>query len=209
MLTTKKIRILAVDDHPLLRDGIAAVINSEGDLQLVGDAANGREAIELFTRLRPDITLMDLQMPEMSGIDAIIAIRNKCPNARIIALTMHGGDALARRVFKAGAASYLLKEMLRKELVDTIRAVYAGHRKIPSEIATQLAEHCGEDALSERELDVLKRVAVGSSNKRIGAQLAITEATVKAHMKSILLKLDASDRTHAVTIAINRGFFLV
>lgn len=208
MPNAKKIRILAVDDHPLLREGIAAVINAEEDMLLVGEATNGREAIERFREHRPEITLMDLRMPEMSGIDAISGIRKECSNARIIVLTTYTGDALARRAFKAGATGYLLKNMLRRELLETIRAVYAGRRWIPPEIAAGLAEHCSEDALTDRELDVLERVAVGSSNKVVASQLAITEATVKAHMKNILLKLDASDRTHAVTIAMHRGFLV-
>jgi len=208
MLNAKKIGILAVDDHPLIREGIAAVINCEEDMLVVGEAANGREAMELFREHRPDITLMDLRMPEMSGIDAILGIRKECSNARIIVLTTYNGDALARRALKAGATGYLLKSMLRKELLETIRAVHAGRRKIPPEIATELAEHCVEDGLTDRELDVLKRVAVGSSNKVVASQLAITETTVKAHMKNILLKLDASDRTHAVTIAMDRGFLV-
>jgi DNA-binding NarL/FixJ family response regulator len=208
MLNTKKIRILAVDDNPLLREGIAKVVNGEEDMQLVGDAANGREAIELFRRHRPEITLMGLQIPEFTGVDAILAIRKESPNARIIALTTCSGEAPARRAFRAGATGYLLKNMPPREFLEAIRAVHFGQRKISPEIAAQLAEHCSEDALSERELDVLKRVAVGSSNKQVAAQLAITEATVKAHMKNILLKLDASDRTHAVTIAMHRGFLL-
>ena len=208
MLNTKKIRILAVDDHPLLREGIAKVINGEEDMQLVGDAANGREVVELFRRHRPDITLMALQIPEVSGVEAILAIRKECPIARIIALTTCSGEALARRAFKAGVTGYLLKNIPPRELLEAIRAVHFGQRKISPEIATQLVEHCCEDALSERELDVLNRVAVGSSNKLVAAQLAITEATVKAHMKNILLKLDASGRTHAVIIAIQRGFLV-
>ena len=206
MLNTKKIRILTVDDHPLLREGIAAVINIEDDLLLIGDASNGREAIELFKRHRPDITLMDLLMPEMGGVEAILAIREECANARIIVLTTYTGDALARRAFKAGATGFLLKNALRRELLETIRAVHSGQRRISPEIAAQLADHCIEDALTDRELDVLKRVAMGCSNKVVAAQLGITEATVKAHLKSILLKLDACDRTHAVTIAMRRGF---
>jgi len=208
MLKAEKITVLAVDDHPLLREGIAGVINGEEDMLLVGDAANGREGVELFRTHRPDITLMDLRMPEMSGIDAILGIRKEFPNARIIVLTTYSGDVLARRAFAAGARGYLLKNMLRRELLETIRAVYAGQRRIPPEIAAGLAEHCIEDALTDRELDVLKRVARGSSNKIVASQLAIAEATVKAHMKNILLKLDALDRTHAVTIATERGFLV-
>lgn len=206
MPDTKKIRILAVDDHPLLIEGIVAVIKEEEDMLLVGCAANGREAIELFRNQRPDITLMDLRMPEMGGVDAISTIRSEFSSARIIALTNYHGDALARQAFKAGAAGYLLKNLLRKELLETIRSVYVGGRRISPEIAAELAEHCAEDSLTDRELDVLRRVAVGTSNKVVAAQLAVSETTVKAHMKNILLKLDAADRTHAVTIALRRGF---
>ena len=206
MTTLDKITVLTVDDHPLLREGIAAVIQGEEDLNLVAEAANGQEAIEAFRLHRPDVTLMDLQMPVMNGVDAIIAIRNEFPSARFVILTTYQGDVQALRAFKAGASGYLLKNMLRKELLDTIRLVNAGQRRIPHEIATELAEHMIDDALSEREIDVLKRVAKGTSNKIIAAQLSVSEATVKAHMKSILAKLDANDRTHAVTIAMRRGF---
>jgi DNA-binding NarL/FixJ family response regulator len=204
--TLSKITVLTVDDHPLLREGIAAVIQGEDDLHLVAEAANGQEAIEAFRLYRPDVTLMDLQMPVMNGVDAIIAIRNDFPTARFVILTTYQGDVQALRAFKAGASGYLLKNMLRKELLDTIRLVNAGHRRIPSEIAAELAEHMIDDALSDREIDVLKRVAKGTSNKIIAAQLSVSEATVKAHMKSILAKLGANDRTHAVTIGMRRGF---
>jgi DNA-binding NarL/FixJ family response regulator len=203
---TKKIRILAVDDHPLLREGIAAAINGEEDIELVADAVNGREAIELFRLHRPDITLMDLQMPDMNGIEAIVAIRNEFPTARFVVLTTYQGDVQAVRALKAGASGYLLKSMLRKDLLDTIRAVHAGKRRIPPEIAAELANYMMEDALTEREIEVLRRVASGNSNKIIGAQLNVSEATIKGHMKSILSKLGANDRTHAVTIAMKRGF---
>ncbi len=204
--TLNKITVLSVDDHPLLREGIAAVIQGEEDLNLIAEAANGQEAIEAFRLHRPDVTLMDLQMPVMNGVDAIIAIRNEFPNARFVILTTYQGDVQALRAFKAGASGYLLKNMLRKELLDTIRLVNAGQRRIPPEIAAELAEHVIDDALSGREIDVLKRVAKGTSNKIIAAQLSVSEATVKAHMKSILAKLGANDRTHAVTIAMRRGF---
>jgi DNA-binding NarL/FixJ family response regulator len=203
---TKKIRVLTVDDHPLLREGVAAVIDGEEDIELVAEAASGQEAIELFRSHRPDVTLMDLQMPGMSGIDAILAIRAEFPNARFIVLTTYQGDVQALRALKAGAAGYLLKNMLRKELLETVRIVHAGRRRIPPEIAAELAEHVTDDALSEKEIAVLQRVATGNSNKIIASQLNVSEATVKGHMKSILSKLNANDRTHAVTIAMKRGF---
>ncbi|QEE31469.1 response regulator transcription factor [Terriglobus albidus] len=200
------IKVLTVDDHPLLREGIAAVLEGEQDVELVAEAANGQEAIELFRRHRPDVTLMDLQMPGMNGIETIVAIRSEFPDARFVVLTTYQGDVQAFRALKAGASGYLLKSMLRKDLLETIRAVNAGKRRIPPEIAAELAEHMTEDALSDREIEVLRRVADGNSNKIIGAQLSVSEATIKGHMKSILSKLGANDRTHAVTIAIKRGF---
>jgi DNA-binding NarL/FixJ family response regulator len=201
-----RIKILAVDDHPLLREGIAAVTEGEADIELVAEASNGAEAIELFRCHRPDVTLMDLQMPGMSGIDAILAIRTEFPNARFIVLTTYRGDVQALRALKAGAAGYLLKSMLRKELLETIRIVHAGRRRIPPEIAAELADHVMDDALTDKEIAILQRVATGNSNKIIASQLNVSEATVKGHMKSILSKLDANDRTHAVTIAMKRGF---
>jgi len=203
---TNKIKVLAVDDHPLLREGVAAVMEGEGDIELVGEASSGPEAIELFRRHRPDVTLMDLQMPGMSGIEAILAIRAEYPNARFIVLTTYQGDVQALRALKAGASGYLLKNMLRKELLETIRIVHAGRRRIPPEVAAELADHVTDDALSEREIAVLQRAASGNSNKIIASQLNVSEATVKGHMKSILSKLAANDRTHAVTIAMKRGF---
>jgi DNA-binding NarL/FixJ family response regulator len=199
------IRILTVDDHQLLREGIAAVLEAQDDMTLVAQASNGREAIEIFRRLRPDVTLMDLRMPDMSGIEAITAIRAEFPDARIIVLTTYAGDAQAAAALRAGAAGYLLKNLVRKELLDTIRTVHAGKRRIPPEIATEIAEHVADDQLTEREIAVLRRVAAGKSNKLIAAELDISEGTVKTHMKSILPKLDASDRTHAVMIALKRG----
>jgi len=199
------IRILTVDDHQLLREGIAAVLDGQQDMTLVGQAGTGREAVESFRRLRPDVTLMDLRMPDMSGIEAISAIRAEFPNARIIVLTTYAGDAQAAAALKAGAAGYLLKNLVRKELIDTIRAVHAGKRRVPAEIATEIAEHVADDALTEREIEVLRGVAAGKSNKLIAAELDISEGTVKTHLKSILPKLDASDRTHAVMIALKRG----
>ena len=202
---SRLIRVLTVDDHPLLREGIAAVIEGQPDMQLAGEATNGREAIERYRALKPDVTLMDLRMPDMNGIEAITVIRNEFPSARIIVLTTYTGDAQALGALKAGASAYLLKSMLRKELLDTIRTVHAGKRRIPPEIATEIAEHAADDALTEREIEVLRRVAAGNSNKQIAAQLFISEGTVKAHMKNILPKLSARDRTHAVMIAVKRG----
>ena len=200
------IRVLTVDDHPLLREGIAAVIAGEDDIKLVAEATNGAEAIELFRTHRPDITLMDVQMPGMSGIEAMQAIRAEFSNARFIVLTTYQGDVLAMRALKAGASGYLLKKMLRKELLSTIRAVNAGRRCIPPEVALELAEHISGDALTDREVAILQRVAQGNSNKVIASDLNLSEATVKGHMKNILSKLEANDRTHAVTIAMKRGF---
>jgi DNA-binding NarL/FixJ family response regulator len=199
------IRILTVDDHQLLREGIAAVLDGQPDMVLIGQADTGREAIERFRDLRPDVTLMDLRMPDMNGLEAITAIRSEFPNARIIVLTTYAGDVQAASALKAGAAGYLLKNLVRRELLETIRAVHAGKRRVPPEIATEIAEHVADDTLTEREIEVLRRVAAGKSNKRIAAELDISEGTVKTHMKSILPKLDASDRTHAVTIALKRG----
>ena len=208
MVTTTRIQILTVDDHPLLREGIAAVIHGETDMVIVGEASNGREAIDIFRSKRPDVALMDLQMPGLSGIDAITTIRQEHPQARIIVLTTYEGDVLARRALKAGAAGYILKDMIRTELLEAIRAVHGGRRYIPQKIAAELAEHYTEDDLSEREIEILREVARGTSNKIIAAHLSISEATVKAHMQKIMLKLGASDRTHAVNIATTRGFLM-
>jgi DNA-binding NarL/FixJ family response regulator len=202
---TARIRVLVVDDHPLLREGVAAVVERQADMALVAEAADGREALERYREHRPDVTLMDLQMPGMGGVEAIAAIRLEFPNARIIVLTTHRGDVQALRAFKAGAYGYLLKNMVRKELVETIRTVHAGRRRIPQEIANAIAEHVSEDGLSGREIEVLKEAARGNANKNIAAHLGISEDTVKVHMKNIFSKLDANDRTHAVTIAISRG----
>ena len=199
------IRVLAVDDHPLLREGIAALISTEEDMELIGEASNGREALDLFRKCHPDVTLMDLQMPEMNGIDAIGAIRSEFPDARIIVLTTQPGDVQVFRALKAGARAYLSKVMLRKELLDTIRAVHAGQKRLSGAAAAEIAEHAADDALTPREIDVLRLVAVGNANKEIGALLSMTEVTVKSHVKNILAKLGANDRTHAVTIALKRG----
>ncbi len=201
-----KIKVLAVDDHPLLREGIAAVLQEEDDIVLAAEANSGEDATAKFRIHRPDVTLMDLQMPGMNGIDAIIEIRREFPNARFIVLTTYQGDVQALRALKAGAAGYLLKSMLRKDLVSTIRTVHAGRRYIPPEIAAELADHVTDDALTDREVEILRRVAMGNSNKVIAARLNVSEATVKGHMKSILSKLAANDRTHAVMIAMRRGF---
>jgi len=199
------IRILVADDHSLVREGIATFIAGQKDMRLVAEASNGREAIHQFREHRPDVTLMDLQMPEMNGLDAIIAIRNEFCEARIIVLTTYRGDVQILRALKAGARAYLLKGLLRKELLETIRAVHAGEKRIPPEIASQLAEHAVDDALTLRETDVLRLLASGNANKLIADQLSITEDTVKGHVKNILSKLGANDRTHAVTIALKRG----
>jgi DNA-binding NarL/FixJ family response regulator len=196
---------MAVDDHPLLRDGISALIGNQTDMELVAEASTGREALDLFRTHHPDITLMDLQMPEMSGIDAISAIRGEFPDARIIMLTTHAGDVQVSRALKAGARAYLLKGLLRKELLETIRAVYAGQKRVSSEVAAEIAEHAIDDALTPREIDVLRLVARGNGNKAIAAQLSLTEETVKSHIRSILAKLGANDRTHAVAIGLKRG----
>jgi DNA-binding NarL/FixJ family response regulator len=199
------IRLLVVDDHPLLREGIAVLIDTQSDLQLIGEASNGREALEQFRNHRPDITLMDLQMPEVSGIDAISAIRGEFPDARIIVLTTHAGDFLVSRALKAGARAYLLKGSLRKELLETIRAVHTGQMRVSSEVAAEIAEHFTDHVLTPREVDVLRLVAKGNANKEIAAQLSLTEETVKSHIRNILAKLEANDRTHAVAIGVKRG----
>ena len=201
------IRVLVVDDHPLLRDGIGALMANQVDMKLVAEASNGREAIEKFRTFRPDVTLMDLQMPEMSGIDCMIAIRSEFPQARIIVLTTYAGDVLAKRALKAGAQAYVLKGSVRKDLLDTIRLVHGGKKRIQADVATQLADHSADDALTSREIEVLSLIAAGNSNKIIADQLAISEETVKGHIKNILSKLSANDRTHAVTLGLRRGIF--
>ena len=199
------IRILAVDDHPMLREGIAALVASQSDMKLVGEASTGREALEQFRKHRPDLTLMDLQMPDMDGIQATVAICSEFPEARIIILTTYKGDVQVLRALKAGARAYSLKGLLRKELLETIRAVHAGQKRIPPEVAAELADHAIDDALTSREIDVLRLIAGGNANKLIADRLSITEETVKGHVKNILSKLGASDRTHAVTVALKRG----
>jgi DNA-binding NarL/FixJ family response regulator len=200
------IRVLSVDDHPLLREGIAAIINSQPDMQLVGAVATAQEAIQQFRNLRPDVTLMDLRLPDMSGIDTVIAIRKDFPVARIIMLTTFEGDVEIQKALEAGARGYMLKSMPPKELVEVIRQVHAGKKRIPTQVATQLAEHMSDEALTPREIEVLRHIAEGNRNRDIGEKLFITEETVKVHIKHIMDKLGASDRTQAVAIGIRRGF---
>jgi DNA-binding NarL/FixJ family response regulator len=203
--TPSLIRILTVDDHPLLRKGIAALVNAEQDLKLVAEAANGKEAIDAFRSHRPDITLMDLQMPEMDGLETIRVIRGEFPEARIIVLTTYTGDTRVLRALKGGARGYVLKGNVHKELLDAIRAVHAGQKRIPAEVAAELADHATDDALTAREIDVLRLIAAGNSNKEVAEHLSIGEATVKSHVTSILSKLGANDRAHALTIGLQRG----
>lgn len=203
--TSGPIRIISVDDHPLLRKGITALVNAESDMKLVAEAANGQEAIEAFRLHRPDVTLMDLQMPGLNGTEAIDRIRGEFPNARIIVLTTYTGDVQVLRALRAGAQAYVLKGHVHRELLETIRAVHAGKKRIPPDIAEQLAEHAADDELTHREVDVLRLIAAGNSNKLIADQLSIGEATVKSHVTNILSKLRANDRSHAVTIGLKRG----
>jgi DNA-binding NarL/FixJ family response regulator len=199
------IRILAVDDHPVFRQGVAGLISGQSDMTLVGEASNGREAIQQFRTHRPDITLMDLQMPDMNGIDAMMAIRNEFPGARVVVLTTYTGDVQVLRALKAGAQGYLLKNLLHKELLETIRAVHAGKKALSPEASHEIASHATDDSLSPAEISVLRLIAAGNANKQIASQLSITEETVKSRVKSILSKLGANDRTHAAMIGLKRG----
>src|SRR3989454_898532 len=200
-----RIRVLCVDDHPLLREGIAAIINNQPDMVLIAEASTGTEAIQKFKEHRPDVTLMDLRLPDMSGVDSLIAIRANTPEARIIMLTTFEGDVEIQRALEAGARAYMLKSMPPKELVDVIRQVHAGKKRIPTEIATHLAEHLSDEVLTDREIDVLKHIAGGNRNRDIAERLFISEETVKVHIKHIMEKLGASDRTQAVAIGVRRG----
>ena len=199
------IRILTVDDHPVLREGIAALVAGQPDMKVIAECSNGREAIQQFRTHQPEITLMDLQMPEMNGLDAIIAIRDESPDARIIVLTTYAGDVQALRALQAGARAYLLKNLVHRELLDTIRAVHAGRKSMSPQVSYELAEHATDDALTRAEIDVLRLIAGGNANKQIADRLSITEETVKGRVKNILSKLDANDRTHAAIIGIRRG----
>ncbi|CAN5627860.1 response regulator transcription factor [soil metagenome] len=205
-MKTQVIRVLTVDDHPLLREGIRGSINAHSDMEVVAEASDGEEAVQLFARHRPDVTLMDLRLPKLNGIESITAIKRDFPSARIIVLTTYAGDVQALQALRSGASGYLLKSMLRTELIDTIRRVHAGQRRIPPEIAAGIAEHAADDLLSPREVEVLRHAAAGKSNKIIASDLGLSEHTIKGHIKSILAKLGASDRTHAVMIALKRGF---
>jgi DNA-binding NarL/FixJ family response regulator len=200
-----KIRVLVVDDHPVLRHGVAAILENQTDMMMVGEAREGSEAIERFHALRPDVTLMDLQMPGMNGVDAIVAIRAEHPGARIIVLTTYAGDVQAVRALKAGAAGYLLKNGLRTELIEAIHNVHRGQRHVHREIADEIALHVVDEALTEREIAVLRLVSIGKANKQVASELGLSEETVKGHLKSIFSKLNVADRTHAVTVAARRG----
>jgi DNA-binding NarL/FixJ family response regulator len=205
MTATAKIRVLCVDDHPVVRDGIAAIIGLQPDMTMAGTAATGREAIERFVELRPDVALVDLRLPDMSGFDVIKAIRDKSPNARIVVLSSHEGDVDIQRALEAGAQGYVAKGIVRDELLDIIRGVHAGKRRLPAAVAQKLAEHMADEPISPRELEVLSLMAAGKRNKEIAGDLSIAEDTVKMHVRNILSKLQVSDRTEAVTIALRRG----
>lgn len=205
MTSENPIRIMAVDDHPMIREGIAGLVSTQADLKLVAEAASGREAIQQFRMHRPDVTLMDIRMPAMSGLDAISAIRVEFPHARFIVLTTYAGDVQALRAMRAGAQAYLLKDTLRRELLDTIRAVHTGKKTLSPEVSFQLAEHLADDPLTPAEIRVLRLVAEGNANKEIASQLSLSIETVNGHVRNILSKLDAKDRTHAAMIGLKRG----
>jgi DNA-binding NarL/FixJ family response regulator len=205
MTDASLIRILSVDDHPLLRTGIGTLIATQPDMQLVGEASTGREAVQLHRELRPDVTLMDLQMPDMSGMEAIITIKSESPDARIIVLTTYSGDALAQRALKAGAQAYVLKSLVRTEILNTIRVVHGGEKHIQTDVAVEIARHTTDAMLTAREIQVLGLIASGNSNKKISTRLSINEETAKTHIKNILAKLGAKDRTHAVSLGLKRG----
>jgi DNA-binding NarL/FixJ family response regulator len=205
MSSAPLIRILAADDHPLLRSGVGALIATQSDMQLVAEAATGAEAVQLHREINPDVTLMDLQMPDMSGLDAIIAIKSEAPSARIIVLTTYSGDVLAQRALKAGAQAYVLKSLVRTEILNTIRLVYAGEKQVQPDVAAEMAKHTADAPLTTREVQVLQLVSCGYANKAISARLDINEETTKTHIKNILAKLGARDRTHAVSLGLKRG----
>lgn len=205
IVTGSPIRLLLVDDHPLMREGIHAVLQRQPDMAVVGEATNGMEAVERHAELRPDVTLMDLQMPRMDGLRAMQGIRERFPKARLLVLTTYQGDIQAWRALKAGASGYLVKTALRTSLLEAIRTVHGGSRWVPADIAVDLARHAGDEMLTEREVEVMRYIAEGHSNREVGALLSVTEDTIKARVKSILLKLHARDRTHAVTLAVRRG----
>ena len=207
MGASSKIKVLCADDHPLMRDGIASALHAQSDMEMIAEASNGREAVQAFRQYRPDVTLMDLRMPEMNGIDATAAILQEFPHARVVILTTYPGDVSASRALKSGALGYLLKRTLRNELVNAVRRIHAGHRHISPEIADEIAAHVRSDDLSIRELEVLQSIATGKSNKVVADCLRISEDTVKGHVRNVLAKLQANDRTHAVMIAMDRGYF--
>jgi two-component system NarL family response regulator len=208
-ITPRPISVMVVDDHPMMRAGLIEALSSQADMRVVGEASDGREAVERYGQLRPDVTIMDIAMPQLCGVKALQEIRGEHDNARVVMLTTYKGDAQIMRAVQAGAAGFLLKSTLRRELLDTVRSVHRGQRCIPPEIAMELAQHMGQGPLSPREMEVLHYAASGHSNRRIAERMTISEETVKAHMKNVLAKLAANDRTHAVTIALRRGIITI